>query len=281
MKVWFLSDLHVDVCDVVRLPDTPPECDVVVLAGDLCEKLSKKALPLFHEMFSPTGAELVYVPGNHCFWKTSLDKEVERGHDVARELGVHLLAEGEHVVFGDVRFVGATLWTDYRLTGNPVTASEAGRSRMNDFKRVRAGNGSQRLFPNRLQQAHLKSLNAIKDVLDTPFEGKTCVVTHHAPHPFSLHHFGVNPDVDTYRENSHLMNDLDASYASDLSEMMFSDNAPCLWLHGHVHQNKDYVMGNTRVVANPHGYSEVLGYKSHRRVSHENDDFVPNLVLEL
>ncbi|WP_210255058.1 hypothetical protein [Bradyrhizobium symbiodeficiens] len=35
---------------------------------------------------------------------------------------------------------------------------------------------------------------------------------------------------------------------------MQGDGAPALWLHGHVHANRDYQVGATRVVANPRGY---------------------------
>jgi len=29
-----------------------------------------------------------------------------------------------------------------------------------------------------------------------------------------------------------------------------------LWCHGHIHKSKDYMIGDTRVVANPYGYYE-------------------------
>ena len=27
-----------------------------------------------------------------------------------------------------------------------------------------------------------------------------------------------------------------------------------LWCHGHIHQSKDYMIGNTRIICNPRGY---------------------------
>jgi Icc-related predicted phosphoesterase len=81
------------------------------------------------------------------------------------------------------------------------------------------------------------------------------VVTHHAPHPLSVH--------PRYAGSA-----LNASFASDLSEMMELWQ-PELWVHGHVHDTFDYVVRNTRVVCNPRGYGT------------ENPAFDPALVVEI
>ena len=33
-----------------------------------------------------------------------------------------------------------------------------------------------------------------------------------------------------------------------------------LWVHGHMHDPVDEMLGNTRIIANPHGYSHVEGH---------------------
>lgn len=33
-----------------------------------------------------------------------------------------------------------------------------------------------------------------------------------------------------------------------------SPNWNRIWLHGHIHSSSDYVVGTTRILANPHGY---------------------------
>ena len=46
----------------------------------------------------------------------------------------------------------------------------------------------------------------------------------------------------------------DAAYASDLTEVLEGSTAPDLWVHGHIHVFRDYVVGRTRIVANARGY---------------------------
>src|SRR5690606_10860297 len=47
----------------------------------------------------------------------------------------HVL-ENETVMIGGVRFLGATLWTDFRLHGAPEPAMVHARRRMNDYRQI-------------------------------------------------------------------------------------------------------------------------------------------------
>ena len=48
---------------------------------------------------------------------------------------------------------------------------------------------------------------------------------------------------------------MNGAYYSDLSEFIL--DRPCikLWVHGHMHDTFDYMIGSTRVVCNPRGYA--------------------------
>lgn len=87
------------------------------------------------------------------------------------------------------------------------------------------------------------------------FDGPTVVVTHHAPHPGSVHP-GFTNDL------------LTPSFVSDLSSEI-ERWQPDLWVHGHVHDSFDYRVGRTRVLCNPRGCGD------------ENRDFNPGLVVEV
>ena len=64
------------------------------------------------------------------------------------------------------------------------------------------------------------------------------VITHHAPHVKSA-------DTGYPIENQ-------TGYVTDLGlEEIESD---VVWVHGHVHQSKDYTVNNVRVICNPRGY---------------------------
>ncbi len=63
-----MSDLHVDVCAYTPAP-TPPGTDVVIVAGDVCNRLHDRALPWLREHLLPRGLPVIYVPGNHDFYR--------------------------------------------------------------------------------------------------------------------------------------------------------------------------------------------------------------------
>jgi Icc-related predicted phosphoesterase len=111
---------------------------------------------------------------------------------------------------------------------------------------------------------HKNSVRWLTEQLATPFDGETVVVTHHAPSPKSL--VAGKPYLD-----------LDWYYASDAEHLMHGDNAPVLWIHGHIHRNQDYVVGNTRVVCNPRGYP----LSTLKNAPRENPDFIEDLVIEV
>lgn len=47
---------------------------------------------------------------------------------------------------------------------------------------------------------------------------------------------------------------LSAAFVSSLDDFIKSSNIN-LWIHGHTHHNVDYVLGNTRIIANQRGYA--------------------------
>ncbi|MGA7725767.1 MAG: hypothetical protein WCA95_10815 [Opitutaceae bacterium] len=54
---------------------------------------------------------------------------------------------------------------------------------------------------------------------------------------------------------------------------MILKQGPALWIHGHIHEARDYLLGNTRVLNNS------LGYQTAR--DPERTGFRANLVVEL
>ncbi len=74
-----------------------------------------------------------------------------------------------------------------------------------------------------------------------PFDGKTVVVTHHAPSPRSVH--------PRYAQDL-----LTPAFASDLEGLMDASRV-ALWIHGHTYEAFDYRVHGTRIVCNPRGYA--------------------------
>ena len=251
MKLLILSDLHNEF-----QPFEPVEtdADVVVLAGDIGTKA--RAVQWASGAFG--SLPVVMVAGNHDLWGSSIPRGYEKMREAARGTNVHFLQD-ETVVIEGVRFLGCTLWTDYRLTGNQPLAMWDARQRMtNDFRKIRnAAYG--RSSPAYMRDQYAKSLQFLAEQLDAPFAGQTVVVTHHAPTGASI------PKRFRAQTQSHL----NAAYASNLEHMM--GEAVQLWVHGHTHDSVDVDIAGTRVACNPRGYAP----------DDLNPDFVPGLVVEV
>jgi predicted phosphohydrolase len=226
---------------------TPPEgFNVAVVAGDVHMPLTRSLDWLGERL---PGVPTVYVPGNHDFWwdrgeeRYTISDLLERGRERAAPLGIHLLVD-DVVTLRDVRFLGGTLWTDFRLGSfslNHGFRSAQGRGGMVDYRRIRTGPRSRdRIEPEEIFAMHRATLGFLDGTLAVSHPGPTVVVTHHAPQPASL------PSQ---------ADDLRWCYASDLSDLLL-DRGPDLWVHGHIHRASDYLVGRTRVVCNARGHLE-------------------------
>ncbi len=245
-------------------PITPqPDADVLVLAGDIANGV--QACQLFADWPTP----VVYVAGNHEFYGHPLEPVYDQLREASeRSQGRFHFLEKNSVIINGVRFLGATLWTDYRLNSGPKKSQQqlmayAGRC-LNDHLLIRLAD---KLFePAHALARHEVSRTWLSAELAKPFVGKTVVVSHHGPHPLSVH--------PRYADT-----DLNAAFVSDLSELMPGVE---LWLHGHVHDGFDYTVGTCRVVANPAGYVRNRGWVDHTRdFVFENEAFKPSLLLEV
>lgn len=260
MRLLVFSDIHQEALENAWDPAAhlPADgFDVAVIAGDVHVPLTRSLAWIGERM---PGVPVVYVPGNHDFWwdrgedRYTLADQLDRGRALADRLGIHLLADAA-VTVGAIRFVGVTLWTDFRLGSFSLVhgmRSAGGRFGMNDYRRIRTGPSSRhRLRPEDVLRMHRASRAFLEGAIG-PAPGRTVVVSHHAPAPRSL------PPSE----------DMAWCYGSDL-ETLVAASGPALWVHGHVHRHADYVLGSTRVVCNPRGH---VG---------EDSGFVPGLVVEV
>jgi predicted phosphodiesterase len=255
-KIRVVSDLHLEFAP---LELEPAGEDVVVLAGDIgldidgarwAERQSRKL-----------GVPFVYVAGNHEFYRCRRDRRTiwqvyDRLHEVAAASGgcLHFL-QNETVAIGDTVFIGATLWTDYRLYGDAAEARRVAGFSLNDHRNIMVAT-LETFSPSDAQAEHEESKACIAQALRT-IAGKKVVVTHHGCSALSVHPRWQNDP-------------LTPSFTSALDLM---GREPPLWIHGHAHDSFDYAIGETRVVANPRGY--VRGGRA------ENAGFDPNLVIDL
>jgi 3',5'-cyclic AMP phosphodiesterase CpdA len=248
MRLHIYSDLHLEFAPL-EPPDT--RADVVILAGDI--HVQTRGIGWAAQAFR---RPVIYVPGNHEYYGGHFKNTLAKMRDRASETPVHVLDRDEVVIDG-VRFLGTTLWTDFSATGNLVLAALEARQRMTDYRRIRAA-GYRRLRPSDVVEDHRESVSFLRARLAEPFEGKTVVVTHHAPSTRSI--------AAHFRDDTGHLN---AAYVNRLEELLGPPVS--LWVHGHTHTSFDYDLLGTRVVCNPRGY---IPYEP-------NPDFDPGRVVEI
>jgi predicted phosphodiesterase len=162
----------------------------------------------------------------------------------AQGSNVHVL-ENESIVIDGTAFLGATLWTDFRLIGDPIFAGMVAAEGMNDFKAIRLSDENYRKFrPKDAAVVHGKSIAWLKTECDRQrtLGHRIAIVTHHAPSARSI-------------SACYQSSPMNPAYASNLDEFVVESGAT-LWVHGHSHQAKQYSIGETLVVSNPRGYPE-------------------------
>ncbi|WP_298283801.1 metallophosphoesterase [Acidocella sp.] len=220
-----------------------PKPDLVVLAGDIHQGL--RSVAYAEEVAAYLGAPVVLVAGNHEYYHQHMDLIDPALHAAALHTqGRVRFLENSVASFafdgGRLHVLGCTLWTDYRLRGEPFEAMEFAARRMNDHRLIYRA--SSRFMPRHAQARHEASRKWLQDQvvrlrLEDP-QAKVLVVTHHAPSPEGLgaRHGEIAP-----------------AYASSVLEV-FGPTKPHAWIHGHTHYRHDSEVNGVRLVSAPRGY---------------------------
>lgn len=274
-RIHVLSDLHLEGGPYEIPPDL--QFDILVAAGDI------GPIGPAIEWLAALNKPVIYVLGNHEFWQRDFFEAVALARNAAQGTQVHVL-ERNSVVIKGVRFVGATLWTDYGSWHPDLVA--AALTFMRDYSRISAqswfaSKSNQALFRRHCKRAgfdtwaieewiasgsfhpviayerHLKTVTWLASTLARKFHGPTVVVTHHAPTYDSLRALGISEFLFTPKGWRYRDDKLGrvACYASQLDDLLQHHSAAIdLWIHGHIHKGLDLLCQNTRVVCNPRGY---------------------------
>lgn len=129
MKIQVLSDLHLEFADFI--PE-PTDAEVVILAGDTHK--GAKGIAWAKQHFP--NQIVLYVLGNHEYYGQAYPKLLSEIRTQAQNSNVQVL-ENDVFSFGDVTFLGCTLWTDFALFGNPKLAGVYAMQHMTDYKKIR------------------------------------------------------------------------------------------------------------------------------------------------
>lgn len=291
MKIALASDIHLEFGPLDLRNDQA--ADVLVLAGDICvaddfvssRGYKQEQAQQYYKFFDQVCQEfphVIYIMGNHEHYHGDAAKSY-------RILQEHLVFPNLHILekeiwqHQDVTFIGGTLWTDMNR-GDPITLMHT-KGAMNDFRGVinsartiarkvplyepnpawteDGKNGGRYLVdeagamipaghkrkeepanwsPEDTVEEHKQMLDYIGQIVAEKHNEKFVVVGHHAPSSQSV--------AEWYRGDTIL----NGAFRSDLEEFIMDRPQIKLWVHGHMHNNSNYWIGETRVVCNPRGY---------------------------
>jgi Calcineurin-like phosphoesterase len=159
IRVLYFSDAHIEIRQSDEShpwsetrplgfgPDLRPfvgAVDLLVLAGDIGRIHSTRNVsPLSYaeQAAAFLGSQVILVPGNHEYYRGSFDED-RAALLTATNPGVVVLDRGEMVVRGSsraLRVLGATLWTDYAVTGAREQAMAVAERQLHDHRLIRRG----------------------------------------------------------------------------------------------------------------------------------------------
>jgi Icc-related predicted phosphoesterase len=248
MRIQVISDLHQEFGFMDISFDN---VDAVILAGDV--NLGTKGIEWIKSAIPEI--PVIYVLGNHEYYKGSYPKTLNSIRSWAADSNVHVL-ENKAVVIGDITFHGATLWTDFALLGDSRINGSICQSKMNDYKMIRRDPSYSKLRSIDTFVIHQQSLKWLQGSLESTTTQKNIVVTHHAPSIRSI-------------PERHKDDIVSSAYASNLEPVILKYQ-PQYWIHGHIHEPLRYEVGNTMVLCNPQGY-----------IDEKDNGFDKGLVIEI
>ena len=275
MKFQIVSDLHLEFQEAPFIRNAG--ADVLVLAGDIClaehlyknptvgpdtlfnkHSYAKHALRYlnFFEQVSREFDTVIYIMGNHEHYSGLWNRTANSLREALDPFQNIILMNDAWINMDGIRIIGTSLWTDMDKK-NPMTMLHI-KDMMNDYHSIKIEHSGayRKLRPLDTYEAHVKAFDTIKLGVET-WDGPVVVLGHHAPSHRSIHPKYANQGF------------MNAAFVNSLDEYIIDHPQIKLWAHGHVHDRWDYVIGETRIICNPHGYPN------------EPRVWDPNLVVEI
>lgn len=252
-KIQLVSDLHLEFRNYEwDLPVT--DAEVVVFAGDI--GVGTKSIDWFNKQLAIHNKPFVYVLGNHEFYHHDLEDVRCQWETFSDSTPNFHYLENRTAIINGITFIGGTLWTNCE---NSQDNENAIQRNLNDFRIIRYKGNT--LTAKDTTEMFYYTQDYIRFMLENTevTRGKTVVVTHHAPSYIS--------SAPQFKGSN-----INCAFASDLEKFIGGYDID-LWCHGHMHNFSDYVVGDTRVVANPKGYPDEMDYGT--------GTFNPSLVIEV
>lgn len=231
VRLQIMSDLHIELHD--HIPSASeyitPSADVLILAGDIGRIHKYEQLRCFLKDLCSMFQIVLYVPGNHEFYKVdsvepkSVNELLEDLLKIKEEIPNLYILNRSSVVIGNVCIAGCTLWTQsaVHIPQFIVRIKDIDTATYNSM--------------------FCKDLKYIEQMITycQNKKLKLVVVSHHCP----THSVGRKKPRDKFK----------TLYTSNLDYLLDSSKVDT-WICGHIHSNFDHKTKNgTRLVSNQKG----------------------------
>ncbi len=154
---------------------------------------------------------------------------------------------GGFIVIGDTAFVGANGWYDFRMGyGDFIVQYNVWRMYNNDSRYIKFLSGD----PEEL--AKVQASRMVKSVGDLNNDDKIkniVMITHTVP---------VKEGIVFKKDPNSVWNALNGAYANSKMQNVLAADANKLikiWVFGHTHYHKDFMIGGIHYLSNPRGYA--------------------------
>ncbi len=231
MKIQIASDLHIEYLQKYDLDSLieKKNANILVLVGDIGSLYKYSQLEEFLGKICKIYEYVLYVPGNHEYYKINTDDvgismtDLKDKMNSLKTLFKNLIIlDRKSVQFGNYCFVGCTLW------------SKCERFLKN---RVKIHNITHQIY----NCYHERDIAYIKTMIEFCKKNnlKMVVLTHYVPSKKLL-------SKKNLKDRYHTL------YATSLDDIINIDNM-VLWVYGHTHYNLDIIENGTRLVSNQLG----------------------------
>jgi len=255
MKLRIISDIHNEFRnEPVQLPIMENEKEqILIIAGDFSPLKHMKNYKNVFDEYTERFKAVLFILGNHEYYGFKIDpvRVSKVFEDLSLKDNFHLLTRfSPSIKIENLRFVGATLWTDF---GRKPYIEYVVQEKMADFKKItwvekRYGVQSYSKFKAKNWFGEfIKDFEYIKSEINNNINDEIVVITHHGPSFLSA--------------DSRYLHEMDLQhgYLSNLDDYIKTLKNVPIWIHGHIHEKKDYQIGNTRIVVNPFAYPGEFG----------------------
>ena len=232
MKVALISDTHQEFSGPSYLSLLPDDgyVDVIVAAGDIDS--GSQGLRDLMDLYKKT--QIIYVPGNHEYYGSSLKDVNEELIDVSEnKSNVHLFIDGGMCIIDDVKFVGGVGWS---APEDPQV-----KRMINDYRVIRDSG----LINTELREFFVDYLALMADNTERKMVG----IMHFLPHNRCVSERWSGP-AHAFLNNNYFVTGIEEDVLEKFDFFLF----------GHTHDSADFEMNGTRFLCNPKGYPMEYNY---------------------